>query len=192
MTPPRKTLSPDEEKIRSAFRRAAEISRLKEMIPTQEMPDIIAKQATTRADEKAFNLAVAVSYRRNDEGQAKAFAEAVTDAVKCGDARFFEVVAAGMRHATRKRKDGFTRAAAHAMLALVAKLELETSLGRLPDTLRVTRRAIEIGRAWFRESPIMIAGPGEKSVWSKARKAAGIDYLSSPKRGKANRVSRSG
>ena len=96
-----------------------------------------------------------------------------------------------MRHAERQRSEGFSKATAHAFVALAAKLELEQELDGLPNTLQVSKRASEIGRIWFKNMPFMIAGSCDKSTWSKARKLAGLTYLDSPKRGKSNRVTRS-
>lgn len=179
--------------VQAMFRRMGEFSKLKGMLPALDKPVKIGKHVVTKADERHFKLAVAVSNRMNNEGQSQAFAVATTEAVKFSDARFFEVVAAGMRYAERQRADGFDKASAHAFVALVAKLELEQELDDLPNTLQNSKRASEIGRIWFKGMPFTIAGVTgntEKATWSKARKAAGISYLKPPKRGKANKVAR--
>lgn len=174
-----------------AWRRIEEVRRLKEMLPAIKAPSKIGKQIVTRADRKNFELAVAVSNKTCDAAQRQSFADAIGEAVKFGDARVFDVVAAGMRHADRQKAEGFNKASAHAFLALAAKLHLEEETGEQPDTLTVSKRASEIGRAWFKGMPFAIAGPRQKAAWSKARKAAGLVYLDSPKRGKGNRVTRS-
>jgi hypothetical protein len=176
--------------VEAMFRRMGEFSKLKAMLPAIDLPTKIGKHVVTKADERHFALTVAVSNRTNDAGQNQAFASAIAEAVKFSDARFFEVVAAGMRHAERQRAEGFSKATAHAFAALAAKLELEQEMDGLPDTLQVSKRASEIGRVWFKKMPFAIAGPSDKSTWSKARKASGIAYLDSPKRGPANRVTR--
>jgi len=158
-------------------RRIMEIRRLKEMVPPVVTPEKIGKAAITRADKKHFALAVDVSNRVNDAGQTVKFAKAIDESIKHGDARFFEVVAAAVRHVDRMRKDGFTRASAHAMLVLAAKLHIEDNTGKEPATMDVTRLAAEVGRKWFKGAPFTIAGTSSKSTWSKARKAAGITYL---------------
>lgn len=189
-----------EEALKAAFlrlsdpvewRRIEEIRRLKEMLPAIKPPATIGKQVVSRADRKHFDLAVAVSNKTGDKVQNQSFAAAIAEAVKFGDARFFDVVAAGLRHAERQRAEGFNKASAHALLALAAKIQIQDETGTEPDTLTVSKRASEIGRRWFKGMPFAIAGPTEKASWSRARKAVGLAYLESPKRGKANRVTRS-
>lgn len=169
-----------EEKLQAAFRRMAEVSRLKAMLPQVTIPERIGKKQTSENDARIFDLAVAAA-NGNETGE---FSSAC---VKAGaakaSARFFEVAAEAMRQVKASRADKLSSNKAHAIACLVAKLELEQRLERLPDTLETTKRAYQIARAWFRNQ-LAVHAPDERAAWSKARKAAGLEYLPPAVRGK--------
>jgi len=171
--------------LKTAFRRLAEISRLKAMLPAPTPPAKVGKRALTESETNHFALAVEVANRTGDKVQSQAYSKAVADATQGADARFFEIVATAMRAVRASRDEGMSAATMHTILALTAKLELEQEHGELPNTFQVSIRAYEIGCLWFEDQSDRIAGPEEKAAWCKARKAAGLDYLPAATRGKA-------
>jgi hypothetical protein len=169
-----------EEALKAAFRRMAEVSRLKAMLPAVVVPDAIAGKPLATNDRRIFELAVFAANGADPAGQ---FQQAAAAAACKANARFFDVVAAAMRQAKAARSDVLTVTKAHVIAALAAKLELEQSLGRLPNTMEHSTRAAKVAMAWFRNQDFATYPAGHKA-WSKIRKAAGFDYLPPAVRGK--------